>query len=66
MLGDGYHAVVGDLSSGRLGREIQISLNHIFQLILGLLHGLVDDDPVHGAAEVQVDFLKDSGCVNAR
>lgn len=52
MLWNGYHAKKGNILGRWLGRQCQVGLDHILQLIFWLLHGLVNDDPVHGATKV--------------
>jgi hypothetical protein len=65
MLRNRYHAKVRDDLTRRLRREAKVSLDHILKLISWLFHCLIDDDPVHGAAEVKINFLENSGCVDS-
>lgn len=62
---DWDHAVLGAWLGGGLRGQGQVGLDHILELVLGLLHGLVDDDPVHRTAEIEVDLLEDGGGVDA-
>jgi len=65
VLRDRDHSEVWYLSSRRLGRQAQIGLNHVLQLIGWLLHGLVNDDPDHSAAVVEVHLLQNTGGIYA-
>jgi hypothetical protein len=65
MLRDGNHAKLGYCPAWCFRRECQVCLNHIFKLILRFLHGLVNDNPVHSAAEVKIDLLQDTGGIDS-
>jgi len=64
MLRDRNHAELGHLSGRWLRWKSQVCLDHVFKLLFRLLHGLVNDNPVHSATEVEINLLKDSGCIN--
>ena len=57
VLRNRHHTVIRHILGRRLWRKAQVGLNHVLQLVGRLLHGLVDYNPVHGAAIVKVDFL---------
>ena len=65
MSWDWDHTILRAWFGGWLGRKGQVSLDHVFELVLGLLHGLVDDYPIHGASEVKIHFLKDCSGINS-